>query len=146
MLFTFSSSQPAFAGDDWGWYRGNIYHPKEYVMNLENEGFVYLGCYDATATGKTWKLQIKSGKGKKAKYKTEAQGTLVTRLDKPSLQKYNVYFECDEAAYPYLVVFDWTPYDWQKDYPARVLSNKTVERNFTIVMHPALKKVKPKIQ
>jgi len=145
-LFMFSTSQPAFAGDDWGWYRGNIYHPNEYVMNVENEGFVYLGCYSASASGKSWKLQIKYGKGKKAKYVTESQGTLVTRLDKPSLQKHNVYFECKDANYPYLVVFDWIPYDWQKDYSARVLENKKVSEKFTIVMHPGLKKIKPKIQ
>lgn len=139
-------SVPAFAGDDWGWYRGNIYHPNEYVMNIENEGFIYEGCEEPSAANKNWKLQVKSGKGKKAKWTTVAGGTIVKRLDKPSLQKANSYFECDDPSYPYLVIFDWQPYDWQKDYKARILSNKTTARTFTIVMHPALKKIKPIIQ
>ena len=139
-------STPALAGDDWGWYRGNIYHPNEYVMNIENEGFIYKGCEEPSSASKTWKLQIKSGKGKKAKWATVTTGTIVKRLDKPSLQKDNSYFECTDPSYPYLVIFDWQPYDWQKDYKARILSNKTTARTFTIVMHPALKKIKPIIQ
>ena len=146
ILFAFSLSSPANAGDDWGWYRGNIFHPNEYVMNVENEGFVYEGCESASASNKIWKLQIKSGAGKKAKYKTVATGTIVTRLDKPSLQKYNSYFECSDPNYPYLIVFDWAPYDWQKDYKAKVLSGKSTYDTFTIVIHPALKKLKPVIQ
>ena len=136
----------ANAGDDWGWYRGNIFHPNEYVMNVENEGFVYEGCEGPSAANKSWKLQIKSGSGKKAKYKTVAIGTIVTRLDKPSLQKYNSYFVCDDPNYPYLIVFDWSPYDWQKDYKAKVLQGKSTYDTFTIIIHPALKKLKPIIQ
>ena len=144
--FVFSFSAPAQAGDDWGWYRGNIYHPNEYVMNIENEAFIYIGCYAPNSSKKTYKLQIKTGKGKKAKFKTVAGGTIVTRLDKASMQVDSSYIECDDPNYPYLIVFDWQPYDWQKDYKARILEGKAVDRNFTIVMHPALKKLKPVIQ
>lgn len=144
--FVFSLSTPAQAGDDWGWYRGDIFHPNEYVMNVENEGFIYIGCYGSYASKKSFKLQISTGKGKKAKFKTVAGGTIVTRLDKASMQQDDSWIECDDPAYPYLIVFDWEPYDWQQDYKARILEGKVVDRKFTIVMHPALKKLKPKIQ
>ena len=56
-------SSPSFAGEDWGWSNGLRYHPKYYVMNVENEGFFHSSCWPAEEADENWKLQVKlSGK------------------------------------------------------------------------------------
>lgn len=143
--FVFSLSTPAQAGDDWGWYSGLRYHPKYYVMNIENEGFVFESCWTASQADVPWKLQVKLG-GKKSKWKTVSTGIPVfNRFDNANMQKGNWYIECDDPNYPVIMVYNWIPPNWQKDYPARLVYGKKNVVNWTgsIVIHPNLKKIKP---
>jgi len=139
------SSVPAFAGEDWGWWTGNRQHSKYYVMNTENEGLFYTSCWEASEADETWKLQVKLS-GKKSKWKTVSTGIVVfSRFDHPKLRLARTYLECDDPAYPAIVVYNWNPPNWQKDYPARTVYGKknTAHWTGTIVIHPNLKKIKP---
>jgi hypothetical protein len=56
------------------------------------------------------------------------------------------YIGCEEdPARPVILVFNWNPPNWQKDYPARMVYGKknTVQWTGSIVIHPNLKKIKP---
>jgi hypothetical protein len=137
-------STPASAGDDWGWYTGNIYHPKYFVMNIENEGHITYGCVSRAEIGKTYDLQIKNGKGKKAKWKTEATFSMSSnRFDYGKTEGW--YTFCSDPN-QIVVVTAWNPPDWQKDYQARIRIDKKVWSTFSIVIHPNLKRNKPIIQ
>jgi hypothetical protein len=138
-------STPSFAGEDWGWHNGLQYHPKYYVMNIENEGFFYDSCYEASDADITRKLQVKLS-GKKSKWKTVSTAIPVfSRFDNAKMQLDGWYIECDDPAYPVILVFNWNPPNWQKDYPARIIYGKKnkVQWTGTIVIHPNLKKIKP---
>jgi hypothetical protein len=138
-------STPALAGEDWAWTNGLYSHPKYYVMNIENEGFFYDGCYEASQANVTWKLQVKLN-GKKSKWKTVATAVPVfKRYDNAFMQKNGWYVTCNEPNNPVILVYPWNPPNWQKDYPARTVSGKknNVEWTGSIVIHPNLKKIKP---
>lgn len=138
-------SSPSFAGEDWGWFNGLQYHPKSYVMNVENEGFFYDSCYEASEANITWKLQVKL-QGKKSNWKTISTGIPVfKRYDNAFMQKNRWYIECEDPNNPVILIFNWNPPNWQKDYPARMVFGKknTVQWTGSIVIHPNLKKIKP---
>jgi hypothetical protein len=138
-------STPAFAGEDWGWFTGNRYHSKYYVMNVENEGFFYNSCWPAKEADENWKLQVKLS-GKKSKWKTVSTATAVfNRFDHPKLRLARTWLECDDPNYPVILVFNWEPPNWQKDYPARMVYGKknNVQWTGSIVTHPNLRKIKP---
>ena len=139
-------STPSFAGEDWGWHNGLQYHPKYYVMNVENEGFFYDKCYEASDANITWKLQVKLS-GKKSKWKTVSTATPVfKRYDFQTSVRRDWYIGCEkDPARPVILVFNWNPPNWQKDYPARMVYGKknTVQWTGSIVIHPNLKKIKP---
>jgi hypothetical protein len=138
-------SIPSFAGEDWGWENGLHEHPKYYVMNIENEGFFFDACYEASDANTSWKLQVKLS-GKKSKWKTVSTGIPVfKRYDNAFMQKNGWYIECDDPNYPVILVFPWNPPNWQKDYPARIVFGKknSVQWTGSIVIHPNLKKIKP---
>ena len=138
-------STPSFAGEDWGWHNGLQYHPKYYVMNIENEGFFYSSCWSAEEADENWKLQVKLS-GKKSKWKTVSTGSAAFgRFDNAKMQLDYWYIECDDPAYPVILVFNWNPPNWQKDYPARMVYGKKNKVHWTgnIVIHPNLKKIKP---
>jgi hypothetical protein len=143
---TFVFSNPSFAGDDWAWWNGNRVHSKYYVMNVENDGFFFDWCYPASDADKNWKLQVKL-KGNKSKWTSVSTGQAVFgRFDHPKLRLARTWLECnDDPNYPVILVFNWDPPNWQKDYPARMVSGKknSVKCSGTIVIHPNLKKIKP---
>jgi hypothetical protein len=139
-------STPSFAGEDWGWSNGLQYHPKYYVMNVENEGFFYDKCWPAEEADENWKLQVKLS-GKKSKWKTVSTAIPVfKRYDFQTSVRRDWYIGCEEdPARPVILVFNWNPPNWQKDYPARMVYGKknTVQWTGSIVIHPNLKKIKP---
>ncbi len=145
-LFAISISTPAIAGEDFGWCNGSNCHNKYYVMNVENDGFLYWHCLPASDAEKNWKLQVKLN-GKKSAWKTVTTGTAVyNQFDSATMQKYNWYISCaDEPNNPIILIFNWSPSNWQKDYPARIVYGKK-NTNFwsgSIVIHPNLRKTKP---
>jgi hypothetical protein len=138
-------SSPSFAGEDWGWYNGLHFHPKYYVMNVENEGFFYDNCYEASDANITWKLQVKLN-GKKSNWKTVSTGMPVFKqYDNAFMQKNGWYITCEDPNNPVILIFNWNPPNWQKDYPARMVYGKKNKVQWTgsIVIHPNLKKIKP---
>jgi hypothetical protein len=139
-------STPSFAGEDWGWYNGLRYHPKYYVMNVENEGLLIDSCYSAEDADIAYKLQVKLS-GKKSKWKTVTTAIPVfERFDWQTSVRADWYMTCqNDPEYPVLLIFKWNPPNWQKDYPARIVYGKTnnVQWTGSIVIHPNLKKIKP---
>ena len=143
-VFFFFIFNPANA-NDWGWYTDRYYHPHYYTMNVENEGFIYSSCWPVSEAKENWKLQVKL-RGKKSKWTTVARGIPVFgRFDNANMQRYRWYIECDDPAEPVLIIYNWSPPDWQRDYQARlVYGNKNrVYSKFAIVIHTNLKKTKP---
>ena len=144
MLF----SIPASAGDDFAWCNGTNCHRKYYVMNVENEGFIFWNCLPASDAEKDWKLQVRL-KGQKSKWKTVTTAVpVLNRFESESMKNNNWFISCAiEPNNPLILIFNWSPSNWQKNYPARIVYGEKNKALWTgsIVTHSKLRKAKSKI-